>query len=270
MKTYDNVFIGIVDILGYKNLENKLNSYKRDASEALLHRMYTQLDQSVEYVIRNSDINWMRYGDGYVFHSPDSNVNYLSNMVKISCRLIAQALNASFPLRIAITQNSINVDNPAAGLTISGPGWLELMEIEKALDWMGGFLYLPRSDGTHQKTLEELVQTAYLVKEQTHSEMRFTPPIKQNHHFQKDKTWFLNWYKILRQTKDDVDRSIKGWWSQVPVSGDINKCEEAERKQRNSIQFADYCRTLIQAAELVFYSDINRELPIVKIRGDSL
>ena len=151
----------------YENIEKNLSSRARgEASSALLAQIYRQMDQLVKYAIGETGIIWIRHQDGYVFHSPDSDVMHLSCLVKVASRLIAHALNVSYPLRVAITQDTLNVDQTEKGMSVTGPGWSDSLKLEKALDWMGGVLYLPQYDGTHQKTIEELVCTAFLVEEQ--------------------------------------------------------------------------------------------------------
>ncbi len=119
-------------------------------------------------------------------------------------------------MRIAITQDTLNVDQPESGLTITGSGWGKLTTLESSMNWMGGILYLPNYDGTHHETVQNLVKTTHLVKEQNSvPEVSFTAPIKKTHKLLNGKSWFLNWYKILRQPKRDVDISIENWWSQI-------------------------------------------------------
>jgi len=266
MKTYNNVFIGIVDILGYSNVEQKLKTHGAEASEALLAKIYEYLDQITKNLHSKTGISWLRYGDGYVFHSPDRNVESLSEMVKMACRLIAQALTRSIPLRVAITQNTINVDNPSNGLTITGSGWGVLRKIEKSLNWMGGLLYLPSYDGTHHETVQNLIKTTNLITEQTVvQDVTFTAPFINGVDLLKRNTWFINWYKILRQEKSQVDSSINNWWSQIAGTNGVNNYDVVIIKQKNSIEFADYCRSLNKASNLVFHSGINKTIDISKI-----
>jgi len=182
--------------------------------------------------------------------------------------LIAFSLNASIPLMISITQDTLYVDKPDSGLTITLSGLGKLMSLENSMNWMGGILYLPNYDGTHHETVQNLIKTTHLVKEQNNvPEVTFTAPIKKTHQLLNGKSLFFNWYKILRQPKLDVDVSIKNWWSQIVQGGDINEFEEVKQKQNNSIEFADYCRELLQAANLLYYSDIDNKIEIMKIMG---
>ena len=92
------VFIGLVDILGYKSLENILKRFDPETSQALKDKIFNQLDQFTDMLKASSDITWERYGDSYVIYSPDDNTQWLSEMVKKSCKLIAFSLKASIPL----------------------------------------------------------------------------------------------------------------------------------------------------------------------------
>lgn len=268
MKLYENVFIGMIDILGYNNLENKLSSYDVITSEALLDKVFSELDQFIDMLKGSSDITWRRYGDGYVFYSSDDNIQWLPEMIKKSSKLIAFSLNASIPLRIVVTQNTINVDKTETGLTISGPGWEVLRATENSLNWMGGFLYLPNYDGTHHDIVQYLIKTTNLITEQTIvQDITFTAPFKDGVKLLKRNTWFINWYKILRQEKSQVDSSINNWWSQIAGTNEINEYDVVRTKQKNTIDFADYCRNLIQASNLVFHSGINKTIEISKIMG---
>ena len=87
------------------------------------------------------------------------------------------------------------------------------------------------------------------------------------------KTWqiyspnetIINWYKILRQEKTQVDSSINNWWSQIAGTNGVNNYDVVRIKQNHTIDFADYCRNLNQASNLVFHSGINKTIEIGKI-----
>jgi len=255
MEIFQNVFIGFVDILGYTNFENKLEGYGIDAAKAIETNMFNKLDTFIDQFRRRTSITWIRYSDGFVFYSQDGAIDNLSEMVKTNCMLLALSLNSSIPLRIAITQNTINIDNADSGTTISGRGWSMLSEIENSLNWMGGFLYLPNYNGAHHETVQGLIQTTYLVIKQNFvPNVKFNPPFKQDLKFSTKNTWFLNWQKCFHQDKSMVDRDIKNWWSQFQPHNTDNVSEEVKEKQKNSIEFADYCRALHQASNLVFHS----------------
>jgi len=267
MKSYTNVFIGIVDILGYTETELRLDRLGKGPAEALLTSIFAFLDRwTKNFHDRYNSITWIRYGDGYIFYSLDENIDHLSRMIKHCCMLISMALNQSYPLRIAIIQGDIKVDNPPGGTTVSGTGWGELRKLENALDWMGGLLYLPNYDGTHQSTVQTLIQTTFLVKQQntSRSNQHFKAPFKEGKETDKDKTWFLNWYKCLHEPKGKVDQQIKNWWANLPGNLVI-KCEEVQKKQTNSIDFADYCRFLYEAANLMYHSGIDTKIKIGEI-----
>lgn len=268
MEIIQDVFIGIVDILGYKNLEARLKSSGIRPSAALITKMFKYLDVIMEEFRKSTNIVWTRYGDGYVFYSQDSSIDNLSKMVKKNCMLIALSLIQSIPLRIAITQNTINVDNVRNGITISGSGWDVLRKIEKSLNWMGGFLYLPNFDANHYETVQNLIQTTYLViKQNKVPDVKFNPPFKQNLGFSTNNTWFLNWQKCFHHQKSDLDKRIENWWSQFAQDSTINTSDDVIEKQKNSISFADYCRALHQASNLVYFSKIDENIDIDTINA---
>ena len=268
MEIFQNVFIGFIDILGYTNLENKLLSYGIEPSKAIITNMFTKLDTFIDGFRKKTNITWIRYSDGFVFYSQDGAINNLFEMVKTNCMLLALSLNASIPLRIAITQNTLNIDNAEIGTTISGRGWGVLSEMEKSLNWMGGFLYLPNYDGTHHETVLSLIKTTYLVIKQNHvPDVKFNPPFKQDLKFSTKNSWFLNWQKCFHQDKPRVDSDIKNWWSQFPPHNTNNVSEEVKEKQKNSIEFADYCRELHQASKLLYFSEIDKNIDIGIIDG---
>ena len=268
MEIFQDVFTGIVDILGYGNLETRLKKYGIAPSAAIITNIFSFLDNIIDGLRKSTSITWIIYGDGYVFYSQDSGINNLSEMVKKNCRLLAFSLNQSIPLRIAITQNTINVDSTGNGTTISGQGWDMLRKIEKSLNWMGGFLYLPNYDGSHHETVRSLIQTTYLVRKQNIvPDVQFSPPFNQNLGLGTKNTWFLNWQKCFHQPKSRVDTDIDNWWSQFAHDSTINASEDVKEKQKNSIGFADYCRTLHQASNLLYFSEIDDKIDIGKING---
>lgn len=268
MKALNNIYFGYIDILGYKNFETLINSYPKETEEHYLNSLYSKLDGIINMFKTNSNITWSRYGDGYLVHSPDENIEYLTEIVKKSSRLIALSLNASIPLRIAISQGNLNIDEPESGLTISGSGWSNILKLESSMNWMGGILYLPNYDGIHQPPVQSLISSTNLIKKQDYSqETNFTPPIKNGINLLSDKYWFLNWFKVLKQPKSQLDTSIMNWWSQ---NSPINKLSDDERvaeKQKNSIEFADYCRNLLKACELVYFSEVEKKINIGQIQG---
>lgn len=266
-KNLSSVFIGLVDILGYKNAEKHIDQYGPQVASAIIEKMYNALDTHTSAYNNNSDaVHWIRYCDGYVFFSETKDIEHLATMVKDASHLIALSLCQSIPLRIAITQGDIKIVEPQQdGLSITGSGWSALQILEKSLDWMGGWLYLPNYDGVHHDTVQNLIQTTLLVKNQIQvPEVQFNPPFKKKPPLPKN-AWFVNWQKILQQPKDKVDQSIKSWWSQFKPGGEINKSDEVKRKQKNSIDFADYCRALKQAANLLYHSGIDDKIDIGKI-----
>lgn len=266
---YRNVYIGTVGILGYRNVESRLKELPENGAEALTRRTFESLQRIIDdFSKRSSSINWIKYGDGFVCHSQYDAAQHLEQIVKQNCRLIALALQASIPLRVAITQNEIHVQNDASGTVVSGEGWNVLKEIGKSLDWMGGLLYLPNYDATHDETVRDLIQGTHLVIKQNRvPDVSFSPPFKQDLRFSTERTWLLNWQKTLRQAKPQVDSKIRNWWAYIPQHLSLNDSDDVRRKQDNTIAFADYCRSLNEAAKLLFFSGVGPRLPIGEIDG---
>lgn len=268
MQTFPNSFVGIVDILGYSDLEAHLDQFGAQVSGLQLGKVFDSLARQIAR-FDSTGVVWTRYGDGWVFHSPDAGVDYLAAMVKSSCSLIALALNQSIPLRIAITQDSIKVSCDNKGTTITGSGWDVLQKIEKCMDWMGGVLYLPSYDGSHHSTVQNLVAKTFLVRRQVSmaTAARFEPPIKPGAAIRVDKSWFLNWQRCLNQPKSTLDASVESWWSEFRLGGTAAISEEVRRKQEITIRFADYCRELRDACNLLYFADVCPDLRIGDITG---
>ena len=119
---------------------------------------------------------------------------------------------------------------------------------------MGGLLYLPNYDGTHNEAVEEMVGKRHVVAKQIMAEPHFDPPFKTGLAFNTEKSWFLNWQGVLKQPKESVDAAIEAWWSQFPPAGQETSADDVARKKENTILFADYCRALHDAAELIYHS----------------
>jgi hypothetical protein len=86
----------------------------------------------------------VRYNDGYVFYSESSDPRHLKTMVKYAALLIGSALSNTVPLRVAITQGDLRVTkDPINGTPFfDDTGWDLVLELEKALDWMGGWVVI--------------------------------------------------------------------------------------------------------------------------------
>lgn len=259
MQNYQDVFIGYVDILGYKTAEQSLDRLGARPSSKIFSNMWHFLQRRTEaYNDHYSEITWMRYGDGYFCHSHDEKIQHLSRMVKDSCNLIALTLNDTIPLRMAITQGHIKIDLPDSGATVTGPGWTHLDGLERKLAWMGDLLHLPSYDGKHHATIQDLIQTTHLVKQQHNARngQHFKAPLKQGEELSPERTWFLNWHKCLHLPKPELDRQIRNWWQNYVRDPAVNESQATITKQENSIVFADYCRTLYHAANLIYFSGI--------------
>lgn len=268
-KNLYSVFIGVVDILGYKTAEKHIDQYGPQAASAIIERMYNALDTHTSSFNNNSDaVHWIRYGDGYVFYSETKDVEQLTTMIKSASHLIALSLCQSIPLRIAITQGDIKIIKPQQdGLSITGAGWDALQNLEKALDWMGGWLYLPGYDNHHHPTITELIRTTHLIVQQNNCSehtQNFTAPFKNGKTYSKEKSWFLNWHKILKQNNLENQALINHWW-QPYAPGNINNPPDVKNKQRNTLAFANYCDLLNKSAKLIYHSKINTDLKIEEI-----
>lgn len=265
MKIFENVFIGVVDILGYDAIEKFVAPNPKLTAETHLKGIFTILDQIISTISKSDKIEFHRYGDGYVFYSHEDDISILSELIPNASRLLALALNHHIPLRIAITQDSVNVDKNNDGLTFSGSGWEQLRELEKALDWMGGFLYLPNYDGFHHETITQLIkQTDLIIEQKIVQDFTFVPPFKEDTKLLKNKCWYLNWYKVLRQAKQDLDLSINSWWNQIDPTNNVNDHKNVKLKQLNTTNFAEYARKILESCNLVHHSNICK-LPIEKI-----
>ena len=91
MESYNNVYIGYVDILGYKNIERRLDPFGKEASAELISRILSFLDSLMEK-FDDTQFTWKRYGDGYVLFSHNEEIDNLSKIIKNCCYLISMAL----------------------------------------------------------------------------------------------------------------------------------------------------------------------------------
>jgi hypothetical protein len=261
MVSYSKVFIGFVDLLGYDRVEKCLTKLGSSASEAILTNIFSFLDKlKNKYNNNYKHITWVRYGDSYICYSHNNDILHLEHMIENSCELIAFALNKTIPLRMGLTQDDINIDISDKGnSTVSGSGWTSLRKLEKCLDWMGVILYIPDYSQVQHSAINRLVQTNRLVVEQNHAldNQHFVPPFKPGESFDTRRAWFLNWYRLMRLSKDSQDATIDNWWQQIINDPQINDSEDVKCKQENSKVFADYCRQLRQAAYLIHFSGID-------------
>ena len=266
-KNYSSVFIGVVDILGYTNAEQHIDQYGSQAASAILKDVYNRLDQ-ITSPFNINGICWIRYGDGYVFYSETNDVEHLDKMIKDASKLIAFSFCQSIPLRIAITQGNIKIiGTRQKGLSITGSGWSALQSLEKALDWMGGWLYLPSYDNQHHPTVTKLISTTHLIVQQNNcggQTQNFTAPFKSSNIYSKERAWFLNWHKVLHQQNQEVDRLIENWW-QPYTHANIIDHPDVQKKQANTRAFAHYCNFLYESAKLVYFSKVVPDLKISEI-----
>ncbi len=262
-------YIAMVDILGYSAVESHLDTTNSPASAALLGDVFAKLDQLTSTYIKN-DLTCLRYGDGYVIHSASDNPDELESLIKALTRLIANSSYLQIPIRVAVTQGDLKIGNPdTEGLSITGSGWDSLRTLEPALDWMGGFLYLPNYDGLHHSTITNLVRTTTLVREQTNLDWEdwvFSAPFKSNNNYLKDKTWFLNWYRTFRRPLADVYSEIDNWWNNIPGLDQNN--DASITKRHNTKKFARYCFQLRRSAHLMYMSEVAREIDLGGIDGN--
>jgi len=144
---------------------------------------------------------------------------------------------------------------------------------------MGEYFSLPRIYNNNQnRILKELVQKRYLIIEQEGSlnSQHFKPPFHDEfkNEYKKETSWYLNWNKLLHLEKIKTDHQIDNWWSNIPKVDveSINDAETREKvleiekkvkeKQENTKYFVDYCRLLYEAANLVFWSEIDKAVDI--------
>jgi len=265
MTEYTNAFIGIIDILGYDNLEKRLDKYGKSPSEALIKQIFDFLDKQMSSNFNKySEIIWVRYGDGYVISSIDDDLSHLEKIINGCRMLIAMSLESTIPLRVAITQKNIKIDKSDKGVSVSGPGWEDLRILEESLEWMGGFLYLPNYDGRHHPIIKKLIETTSLVIQQNNAlnEQRFQAPFKEGKELNSDRTWFLNWYKCFRVERNKLENNINNWWQQFAHDPAINDDKSVKKKQENTISFGHYCILLREAAHLIFFSIIDKCIKI--------
>lgn len=266
MKSLSSVFIGIVDVLGYSAVEQYVDRYEPDTAGALIKNIYDAVD-NLANICFGTDNTITRYGDGYVLYSESSVILCLESLVKGAIKLIALSANQHIPLRLAITQGNIKIsESNTSGISITGDGWDRLRELEKALNWMGGWLYLPNYDGRHHDTVTRLIQSTHLIKAQTYCPIHtFSAPFKPNSEYTKERAWFLNWHKVLHLPNDDNDKMIDAWWQNIP--GWQNSGADVLSKQEATKDFAHYCNDIYRAANLIFHSGVNTELRIGEING---
>lgn len=176
---------------------------------------------------------------------------------------MAFALAQTIPLRMAIIQDNLNIDAPTQGtITVSGSGWSNIKDVEKRLNWIGGILYLPQYDGHHVRVVDELVHKNYLIIQQNDAkdEQHFMAQFKEREKLDSNNTWFLNWHRILKLSKEKQDEQIDDWWQRYIHDRTISNDKKVKLKQENTKMFADYCRMLYQAAYLVHFSKIDANL----------
>jgi len=257
MNTYSDVFVGIVDILGYKNVEESARNYGKATEKAILSNILDTLDNLASTVWNYPSVQWSRYGDGYIFFSKDEDPIHLLNIIERAARYLALTLNSGIPIRLVITQGDFNEDFKSSGGTVSGRAWNILLDLEKALNWMGGLLYFPQYDGKIDPTVKNMICSTQLIKEQSQTNsLIFTPPYKPGQSINRIHAWYLNWFRVLKLPKHDQDLAIRNWWIQLSHCNNINDHTESQIKQDNAISFADYCREIVSSARLLHNAEI--------------
>ena len=281
MESHTNVYIGLVDILGFSNISENLDRLGNEPSTAIISGMLDSLGRLVNRS-KNSNITWIRLQDGYLCYSHENNIDYLEDIIKDCCYLISMALTQAIPLRCAFTQGDIKIAHPPeGGLSVFGSGFKILTKLEKALDWIGGFLYITNLNDPN-KIIQKLIKTTHLVIEQNYSKAKqhFIAPFKKEKElkikFNNNNSWFLNWHKLLHLSEEDIRKQIEGCFSAIPTfpsnsfrEEDLERLEKLEKgikeKQKNSFDFANYCRQLYNAANLMYHSKIDKGIDIGKI-----
>lgn len=268
MQAYNKSFLGIVDILGHGNAENYLDTSHQSSSAALLSRVYETLETQVSNISPSEPlIVWKKYGDGFFIFTKSDDVKLLPKLIKQCTLLLALMQNQGIPLRVAITQGNVKVDFGDSGSTVAGEGWDRLLDYEKALNWSGGWLHLPNYDGVHDPEVTALIASTYLVSEHksTMVENVYKAPFKNPERYAGDKFWFLNWYKILRKDIGSLEHDIESWWVQYTHNASINESKAAVSKQKNTLEFAEYCVRIYQSANLMYFSKVAPNIDLGEI-----
>jgi len=270
MKSYSNVYIGFIDILGFSNMKKNLDRFGDEASTAIISKMFTSLEQIVQ-PFSTENMTWINVQDSFLCYSHDDSIDHLVKIIKDSCYLISMALTQSIPLRCAITQGDIQIETEK-GFRAFGSGFDLVMELEKIFNWMGGLVYIQNLNDPEKK-INKLIETTHIVIEQNSTHQCFKAPLNEKEKlsivFNNNNSWFLNWHKLLHSSEEDVRKQIKGWFSQFHINSskiDEELGKEIIEKQEHSIAFANYCISLYEACLLIYHSKINREIDIGKIQ----
>lgn len=152
-------------------------------------------------------------------------------------------------------------------MTITGSGWLQLQELEKTMDWMGGLLHLPSYDNFHQPEVTKLIRSGNLIVEQkilSDAVFNFEPPYKEEQSLSNNHSWFLNWQKPFKLRNEQSKQYVENWWRSL---GYQSSNPDVINKQQNSIKFAEYCYLIQKCSELVYFSKVCTEIDIGGIQG---
>lgn len=171
--SFVNCYFGYIDILGYDDVEKGWNSFKPDVKAALITKLFSTVDRTVEGIINRADqIEYLRYGDGFIVYSIVNSKRALGNIIEVCLQTISFLSNQQIPTRVAIIEDNFNISilNNGKGATVSGKAWNRILVLEKSLDWCGGVLILEKYDGRHHDVITDLVNIQRLVIENSRSE----------------------------------------------------------------------------------------------------
>ena len=227
-----NTYIGMIDILGYSNMEKASSMH----GDFFIKQVFSRLDKIAGVSFIDS-VEFHRYGDGYVFKTLS-----ISDAVTSVSKLIALALSSNIPLRAIITTGELSISHSTqSGLTVSGAGWDNLRKYEGSLDWMGGLLYLPQHDGTTHDEVLSLLSNLHIIKPEVRSS--FPNPIKDGVTLIRDKYWYLNWQRPLKLHPENISQLVNSWWSGYPPNAE-GEGKNLIAKKENTIDFGNYCVSL--------------------------
>ncbi|MHA2029769.1 MAG: hypothetical protein ACW99Q_10290 [Candidatus Kariarchaeaceae archaeon] len=272
--TFVNCYFTSIDILGFDDVEKGWNRNKAETKAALLTDLFNKVDRTIEGIVKRLDqIEYLRYGDGFIVYSTQNSERALGNMIEVCLQTISFLSNQEIPVRVAIIEDNfnINIPNNNQGATVSGIAWDRIRDLEKSLDWCGGVLVLEKYNGKHHSVITDLVNNQRLVKENDRSDYaKFLAPWKKGMKPSTDKIWFINWWLHLRRSKSDYYAEIDNWWVNAHHTSSISETQNmVPVKKTNTKEFLDYCKLLSDSAWLLFWSG-NEQVNVEHLQKSSL
>lgn len=222
----------MIDILGFSRMEKEAEKH----GDFFHNKLFDNLDSLANQCLQNLS-EYHRYTDGYIFVS-DSMTNAVNSLNKFICFSLASQI----PLRAYLSVGDIRISHSnKSGLTISGAGLHKINTYEKALNWMGGLLYLPEHDDRHIDEINDLISNLDIIKPNTHGLL--LNPSKPDTNLIEGKYWYLNWQKPLKLDQEKIKTLINQWWSSYPRQNNIDS-EDVILKKKNTIEYGNYCYEL--------------------------